>query len=228
MNQPISRAFDAAVLDPSMTREEAVAAIKTCVEINAYSACVRPCDIEPAQDICRGSETKVCVVLAFPHGLQLSASKADEAKRYVDLGVDEIDMVANYGWVRSGLWAEVNADIAAVSAVTRPAGLPLKVIFETSQLDEPAIQKLVEICIEAGADFVKTSTGFNGEGAREEDARLMLETAAGRIKVKASGGIRDLERAQMFVDMGVHRLGLNWSSAKAICAGQKDTAAGLY
>lgn len=228
MNQPISRTLDAAVLDPAMTRDEAAAAIKTCIEIKAYSACVRPCDIELAQGICNGTETKVCVVLAFPHGLQLSASKADEAKRYVEMGVEEVDMVANYGWVKSGLWAEVKADIAAVSAVTQPAGVPLKVIFETSQLDAAAIKQLVEVCIEAGADFVKTSTGFNGDGAKEEDVKLMIETAAGRIKVKASGGIRDLARAQMFVDMGVHRLGVNWSSANVICAGEGEASTGAY
>lgn len=228
MSQPICRYLDAAVLVPSMTREEAGHAIQTCVEIGAYSACVRPCDIELAQELCKGTETKVCVVLAFPHGLQLSASKADEAKRYLEMGVDEIDMVANYGWVKSGLWDDVKADIAAVSAVTRPAGVPLKVIFETSQLDAAEIKKMVEICIEAGADFVKTSTGFNGEGAKEEDVKLMLETAAGRIKVKPSGGIRDLARAQMFIDMGVHRLGVNWSTSAAICTGQGEAAAGAY
>jgi len=228
MNQPISRYFDAAILVPETTRDEAVTAIKTCIEINAYSVCVRPCDIELAQELCNGTETKVCVVLAFPHGLQLSASKADEAKRYVAMGVDEIDMVANYGWVKSGLWGDVKADIDAVAAVARPACVPLKVIFETSQLDAAAIKKLVEVCIEAGADFVKTSTGFNGEGAQEEDVKLMLETAAGRIKVKASGGIRDLARAQLFVDMGVHRLGVNWSTSKLICTGQSEASTGAY
>lgn len=209
-----------------MSREEAGNAIKTCVAINAYSACVRPCDIELAQQICAGSNTKVCVVLGFPHGVQLSASKVDEAKRYVEMGVDEIDMVANYGWVRSGMWDEVRADIAAVSAVTKPAGKPLKVIFETSCLNADEIRKLTEVCIEAGADFVKTSTGFNGAGAQEEDVKLMLETADGRIKVKASGGIRDAERAQMFIDMGVHRLGVNWSSSAAICTGGKAEGSG--
>jgi deoxyribose-phosphate aldolase len=226
MSQPISRTFDAAVLVPDMTREDAEKAIRTCVDINAYSACVRPCDIELAQQICAGSDTMVCVVLGFPHGVQLTASKVDEAKRYVEMGVGEIDMVANYGWVRSGLWDDVKADIAAVAAVANPAGIPLKVIFETSCLNADEISKLVEICIEAGADFVKTSTGFNGEGAKEDDVKLMLETAAGRIKVKASGGIRDAERAQMFVDMGVDRLGVNWSSSAAICAGEKAEGAG--
>jgi deoxyribose-phosphate aldolase len=228
MSRPINRYLDAAILVAETTREEAIASIKACIDIEAYSVCVRPCDIELAQELCKGTDTKVCVVLGFPHGLQLSASKADEAKRYVDLGVDEIDMVANYGRAKSGLWGEVKADIAAVTAITKPAGIPLKVIFETAQLDADAIKKLVEICIEAGADFVKTSTGFNGAGAKEEDVKLMLETAAGRIKVKPSGGIRDLERAQMFVDMGVDRLGVNWSSSVAICTGAKDASTGAY
>ncbi|QHI69519.1 deoxyribose-phosphate aldolase [Tichowtungia aerotolerans] len=226
MSRPICRTFDAAVLVPEMSREEAGNAIKTCVAIHAYSACVRPCDIELAQQICAGSNTKVCVVLGFPHGVQLSASKVDEAKRYVEMGVHEIDMVANYGWVRSGMWDEVRADIAAVSAVTKSAGTPLKVIFETSCLNADKIRKLTEVCIEAGADFVKTSTGFNGAGAQEEDVKLMLEIADGRIKVKASGGIRDAERAQMFIDMGVHRLGVNWSSSAAICAGGQAEGSG--
>ncbi len=228
MNQPICRTLDAAVLVPEATREEVVAAIKACVEINAYSACVRPCDIELAQKLCAGSDTKVCVVLGFPHGLQLSASKADEAKRYVDLGVEEIDMVANYGWAKSGLWDEVKADIDAVAAVTKPAGIPLKVIFETAQLDRNTIKKLVEVCIECGADFVKTSTGFNGAGAQEDDVKLMLETAAGRIKVKASGGIRDKARAEMFIAMGVARLGVNWTSSVAICTGEGPASTGTY
>ncbi len=228
MSHPISRYLDAAILAPETTREEAVASIKACIDINAYSVCVRPCDIELAQGLCKGTDTHVCVVLGFPHGVQLSASKADEAKRYVDMGVDEIDMVANYGWAKSGLWDEVQADIAAVTAITQPAGIPLKVIFETAQLDADAIKTLVEVCVQAGADFVKTSTGFNGEGAKEQDVKRMLETAAGRIKVKPSGGIRDLERAQRFVDMGVDRLGANGSSSVAMCTGAKDAATGAY
>lgn len=228
MSLPISRYIDAAILVPETTREEATAAIKACVDFKAYSVCVRPCDIELAQDLCKETDTAVCVVLGFPHGLQLSASKADEAKRYIALGVDEVDMVANYGWAKSGLWDEVKTDIAAVSAVTKPAGVPLKVIFETAQLDASAIKKLVEICIETGVDFVKTSTGFNGEGAKEEDVKLMLETAAGRIKVKASGGIRDKARAELFIAMGVDRLGVNWTSSAVICTGKGTASTGVY
>lgn len=228
MIQPLARYLDAAILKPETTRDEFNAAVKTCTDLKAWSVCVRPCDIEPAKALCAGTETKVCVVLGFPHGCQLTPSKVDEARRYIELGVDEIDMVANYGWAKSGLWEEVEADIAAVIEVCKPAGIPLKVIFETAQLASDATERLTETCVRAGADFVKTSTGFNGEGAKEEDVRLMLETAAGRCRVKPSGGIRDAARAQMFVDMGVHRLGVNWSSCEAICGGEAPASGDGY
>jgi deoxyribose-phosphate aldolase len=215
---PINRYLDAAVLMPETTHDEMVQAVKACIALDVFSVCVRPCDIAAAQDLCKGTNTAVCVVLGFPHGVALSASKADEARRYADLGVDEIDMVANYGWAKSGKWDAVREDIAGVAAVTQAAGIPLKVIFETSQLDPATIRRLVEVSVEAGADFVKTSTGFNGAGAQDEDVRLMLEAAAGRIRVKPSGGIRGRERAEMLVAMGAHRLGVNWSSCAAICA----------
>lgn len=218
----ICRYLDAAILKAELTQSEVLEAIKACIELNTYSVCVRPCDIELAQRHCRGTDTAVCVVLGFPHGVQLSVSKADEARRYIELGVDEIDMVANYGWIRSGKWAEVEADIAGVAKQTRAAGIPMKVIFETAHLDSAQIKQMVEVCVRAGADFVKTSTGFNGDGAKVEDVQTMLDAAAGRIQVKPSGGIRDRADAQRFVEMGAHRLGVGWTSCKAIC---EDSAA---
>jgi deoxyribose-phosphate aldolase len=220
----INEYLDAAVLKPEWSRDESIEAIQACIELKTRTVCVRPCDIELAKKLCKGTSTGVCVVLGFPHGCQLPASKADEARRYVEAGVDEIDMVANYGWVNSGLWDEVLKDIQAVSSITREADIPLKVIFETAQITQASITKLTELCIQAGADFVKTSTGFNGEGATEEAVQTMLDTAAGRIKVKPSGGIRDRQRAETFVAMGAHRLGVNWSACKAIC---ENTAAPL-
>jgi deoxyribose-phosphate aldolase len=222
----LNRYLDAAVLKPEMTQDEAREAIRACIALRAFSVCVRPCDIQLAQSLCKDSETKVCVVLGFPHGDQLPASKADEARRYIELGVDEIDMVANYGWAKSGEWDAVHSDIKAVSEKTRKAGILLKVIFETAQLDGEAIRRLTEVAIDAGADYVKTSTGFNGEGAREADVRIMLEAAAGRAKVKASGGIRDAAAARRFVDMGVARLGVGWSSCAAICGGGGASGSG--
>lgn len=215
----LNRTLDAAVLKPEMSQAEATEAIKACIELKTYSVCVRPCDIPLAKALCQGSETEVCVVLGFPHGDQLTESKVDEARRYIDLGVDEIDMVANYGWIRSGDWDAVQADVAAVAKLTNAAGIPLKVIFETAQIEPQDIEKMVEVCVAAGADFVKTSTGFNGEGAKMDDVKLMLETAAGRIKVKPSGGIRDTAGAQAFIDLGAHRLGVGWTSCEAISKG---------
>lgn len=224
----ISRYLDAAILKPEFTQAENIDAIAACIKLDTFSVCVRPCDIAVAQEHCKDTNTAVCVVLGFPHGDQLSGSKADEAERYIDMGVDEIDMVANYGWAKSGNWDAVKADIAGVASKTKVAGIVLKVIFEIAHLENDAIKQLVEICIEAGADYVKTSTGFNGEGAKEEHVKLMLDTAAGRIKVKPSGGIRDTARAQMFVDMGAHRLGVGWSSCEAICNGTATSATGGY
>ena len=212
--QPINRYMDAAVLVPAYTQDQSRAAIEKTVELSAKTACVRPCDITLAKQICAGSDTGVCVVLGFPHGVQLTCSKADEAKRYCDLGVDEIDMVSNYGMARSGMWDAVRDDIAAV---VQASSVPVKVIFETSQLETPTVERMVEICIEAEAAFVKTSTGFNGEGATQEMVATMLRVAAGRIQVKPSGGIRDRDRAEMFVAMGATRLGVGWSSCQTIC-----------
>ncbi len=224
----LNRYLDHAVLKPEMTREEAVEAIKLGIDYKVKTVCVRPCDISLAAEMCKGTETEVSCVLSFPHGTNPSAVKAEEARQYIAMGTDEIDMVANYGYIRSGLWDEVEKDIRAVSDVTVPAGIPLKVIFETSQLTGEEISKTVEICIRAKADFVKTSTGFYGEGATEEAVKVMVDTAAGRIKIKPSGGIRTKEQARKFVSMGVHRLGNGYSSTKAICDGTENTSEGSY
>jgi len=215
--QPLAQTLDAAILKPEMSRAEVLDAARLCFPHRPKTLCVRPADIPLLKEACRQHGVGLCVVLAFPHGDALTASKADEARRYIDLGVDEIDMVANFGWIRSGDDAAVEGDIAAVTAVTRPAGVPLKVIFETVHLHEALIRKTVDSCVRAGADFVKTSTGFNGEGASVEAVRIMLEQAAGRIQVKPSGGIRNREQAEAFLRMGATRLGVGFGSVPAIC-----------
>jgi deoxyribose-phosphate aldolase len=224
----LNRYLDAAILKPEFTESEVIEAIDACLALEVFSVCIRPCDIALAKARCAGSRTKVCVVLGFPHGDQLPESKVDEAKRYLEMGVDEIDMVANYGRIRSGQMEAVEAEIAAVAGQTKAAGIPLKVIFETAHLDADAIRATTEACIRAGADFVKTSTGFNGAGAQLEDVRLMLETAAGRIKVKPSGGIRSQADAQTLVDLGVHRLGVGWTSCAAIVHGEESATGEGY
>lgn len=224
--EPINRYLDHAVLKPEMTRDEARAAIQLGVDYDVRSVCVRPADIELAHSICDGSNTDVGVVLGFPHGCGHSVAKTHEAEIYVALGVAEIDMVANYGLIRSGLWDDVEADIRAVSAVTQAAGVVLKVILETSELDEEQIRQATLAAIRAEADYVKTSTGFASGGASEEAVQVMMATADGKIKVKASGGIRNLEQAEMFVSMGCDRLGVGSSTTPVLCGAVDEKEAG--
>lgn len=227
-NLTIARYLDHAVLKPEMTQADAREHMQLGIDYNVRTICVRPCDIPMAVDMCEGTQTEVSCVLAFPHGAALSASKADEAKRYVELGVAEIDMVVNYGLIRSHLWDLVEADICAVTDVARPAGVKVKTIFETAALALDEVARATEAAMAAHADFVKTSTGFGSGGAAADVVKVMLDTAAGRIEVKPSGGIRDLATAQMYVDMGATRLGVGSTSTPVICDGQKpaDNAAG--
>lgn len=221
--------LDAAILKPDMTEADVLEAVALCLPYKPCTFCVRPADIPLIKPICLEHRIGLCVVLGFPHGCQLTESKADEVKRYLEMGVDEVDMVCNVGWVRSGKWKEVKADIAAVSAFTRPAGVPLKVIFETCFLSHEEIEMLVKVAIEAKADFVKTSTGFNGEGAQDAHVELMIKTADRRIQVKPSGGIRDRKRAEKLIRLGATRLGVGYNSVPAICEGDEvEEAPGEY
>ncbi len=217
--EPINRYLDAAVLKPEMTRAEAIAAIRESVAWKTKTVCVRPFDIPLAKELCAGTETGVSCVLSFPHGTAPTAVKAFEARTYIDMGADEIDMVANYGMIRSGEWDYVRADIAAVSDVCRAGGVALKVILETCHLTTEEIRKATEICVSCGADFVKTSTGFSSSGASVEAVRTMLDAGKGRIQVKPSGGIRDRETAVAYIEMGATRLGTNFSASEALVNG---------
>jgi deoxyribose-phosphate aldolase len=223
---PINETLDAAILKPEMNLDEVREAMEMSIPFRPKTFCVRPSDIPFVKPVCREHGIGLCVVLGFPHGDLLPASKADEARRYVEAGVDEIDMVANFGWVRSGLWDQVKEDIRGVAEVTRSAKIPLKVIFESVHLSLDEVAKLVEICVEAGADFVKTSTGFNGDGASPEVVQCMIDTAAGRIQVKPSGGIRNRETAEMYLAMGATRLGVGYSSVPALCGDGAETGSG--
>lgn len=224
----INRYLDHAVLKPELTRSEATEAIKLGVDYNVRTVCVRPCDISLAASICSGTQTDVSCVVAFPHGCTTSGAKAKEAELCVQSGTREIDMVANFGFIRSGMWDEVVADIQAVVEVARPSGILVKVIFETAYLSVAEITRATQAAIDAGADFVKTSTGFAAEGATEEKVAAMIKAAGGRISVKASGGVRDRERAEMFVQMGVSRIGNGYNSTAAICDGTPSDKSGGY
>ncbi len=210
----LSRYMDAAILKPETTTVEMEEAVALCVANEAFAVVVKPADVPRAVELCSDSATLVCAVVSFPFGAELTSTKVASAEQVIAAGAREIDLVANYGWARSGRWAEVEQDIAAVVAVAHGSGVPVKVIIETAQLDADQIKAFVEVCVRAGADFVKSSTGFNGPGAQEDDIQLMLDTAGDRIQVKPAGGIRDHPRAEMFVAMGTQRLGINWTSCR--------------
>lgn len=222
--EPINRYLDAAILKPEFTRAEVIAAIKESIRWKTKTVCVRPFDIPLAKELCRGTETGVSCVLSFPHGTAPTAVKAFEAKTYIEMGTDEIDMVANYGMIRSGEWDYVEADIKSVSDVCRKAGIPLKVIFETCHLTPGEIAHTTKICIACGASFVKTSTGFSQAGATVEAVKTMLDTAKGKIQVKPSGGIRDRETAIRYIEMGATRLGTNYTATEALVLGKDGNA----
>ena len=216
----IARYYDSAVLKPEMSEEEVKAAIRLSIELDSCTVCVRPCDIELAIQMTEGTNTKVSCVLDFPHGDAPAEAKAALAEIYAAKGVFEIDMVLNFGYVRSGKWDEVKKGICGVVDAAAKYGVGVKVIFETCYLTAEEIRKATEICVEAGAKFVKTSTGFGTTGATVEAVQTMLEAADGKIQVKASGGIRDYAAAKAYVDMGVTRLGVGFSSIQKICDGE--------
>ncbi len=223
---PMARYLDHAVLKPEMSRDEATEAIKLGIAHKVKTVCVRPCDVALAARLCEGTETEVSCVLAFPHGCTTPAVKAFEAGEAIRAGTREIDMVANYGFIRSGFRDQVLEDIRSVVDAAKPAGVLVKVILETCTLTADQIRMATEAAVEAGADFVKTSTGFHQGGATVEAVTTMLDAAAGRIKVKASGGIRTLADANRFLDLGCERLGVGYGTTPALCGpdeGDPDT-----
>ena len=198
-------------------KEEVIKLLDEAKKYNFFGVCVNPVNVKIAKDYLEGTDIQVVTVIGFPLGQSTREVKVLETIDAVKNGADEIDMVINDGKLKDGDFAYVRDEIAAVKMACQ--GKNLKVILETDLLNKTEIKKACEICIEAGADFVKTSTGFvkNGVGAKEEDVKLMYETVKDSgLKVKASGGIRDREAAIRMIEAGASRLGT--SSGVKICA----------
>jgi deoxyribose-phosphate aldolase len=178
------------------------------------AVCVAPCWVAQAARRTLDSTVKVVTVAGFPHGTTLSDAKAREAELALSAGADEIDMVINIGWLMSGLDQPVEADIQAVAEVVHATGRAIvKVILETALLTTDEKRRACTLSLSAGADFVKTSTGFNGQGATVADVRLLRECVGDRAGVKASGGIRTYAQAVAMLDAGATRLGCSASTA---------------
>jgi deoxyribose-phosphate aldolase len=213
--------IDQSVLKPEFTQDEIREYIREGIGFGCKTVCINPTSMDIAAEMCEGTDTKICVVCDFPFGLSTTASKVAQADMYCRRGdIFELDVVANYGWMRSGMWREVESDIRAVTEVCHGYGVAVKVIFETDALVMDEIIKATEASIAAGADFAKTSTGFftggGSDGATPEIVRAMIETAAGRIKVKGSGGIRTREHFLELIDMGIDRMGVGYKSTPVV------------
>ena len=200
----------AKMIDHTMLKADATTETikKYCSEAKEYgfaSVCVNTCHVPLVAEELKGSDVKVCCVVGFPLGAMSTAAKAFEAKTAVQEGADEVDMVINVGGMKDGNYEMVKSDIKAV--VDASEGRTVKVIIETCLLTKDEIVKACELSVEAGADFVKTSTGFSTGGALVEDVALMKKTVGDRAKVKASGGIRTYEQAMELINAGADRIG---------------------
>lgn len=188
--------------------EDFIKLFKEAKEHNFLGVCINPAYVKLAKEHLNETDVKIVTVAGFPLGADRSDVKAFETSRAVEDGADEIDMVINVTAIKNQDYDFVVKDIKAVKEACK--NKPLKVILETDLLTKEEIKKACELCIEAKADFVKTSTGFvkNGVGAKAEDVKLMYETVSPYgLKVKASGGIRDKETALKMLDAGAERLG---------------------
>lgn len=206
--------FDHTILKADATLKEVK---KVCDEAKEYgfmSVCVNGCYTGYVADQLKGTGVKVCTVVGFPLGQMASTVKAAEAALAVEEGAGEIDMVINVGALKDGLYEVVLEDIKCVKKACKDAAL--KVIIETCLLSDAEKVKACELAKEAGADFVKTSTGFSTAGAQTTDVELMRRTVGRDMGVKASGGIRDKETAEAMIQAGADRLGT--SATIAICS----------
>ena len=209
------------LLKPDAKKEELIKLFNEAKEHHFLGVCVNPCFVAFAKEQLKDSGVKIVTVIGFPLGANRSDVKAYEAKKAIEDGADEIDMVINISKLKDGFFDYVRQDIIAVREACQ--GHVLKVILETDLLTPDEIRKACEICIEAKADLVKTSTGFvkGGVGAKVEDVKLMHDTVSPHgLKVKASGGIRDYDKAFALIRAGAERLGT--SSGVVIAEGMRN------
>ncbi|MFE7227023.1 deoxyribose-phosphate aldolase [Nocardioides sp. NPDC057577] len=214
----IAKLIDHTLLKPEATRADVDALIAEAAELGTYSVCVSPSMLP----VTVPDGLKVAVVCGFPSGKHLSTVKAAEAAAAVEAGADEIDMVIDIGAAKEKRYADVEADIAAVRAAA-PAPTVLKVIIESAALADDEIVGVCQAAVNAGADFVKTSTGFHpAGGATVEAVALMRKTVGPDLGVKASGGVRTREQAEAMIAAGATRLGV--SGSRALLSGAAPTA----
>jgi deoxyribose-phosphate aldolase len=202
--------IDHTMLKPEATDEQIIKVCREARENKFASVCINPSYVKLAREQLKSSGVKVCTVIGFPLGANDTRVKAYEAKIAIEYGANEVDMVINVGKLKAKDYEYVKNDIKAVVNEAKGKALA-KVIIETCLLTDEEKVKVCKLAMEAGADFVKTSTGFNKGGATFEDVKLMYETVAPKLKVKASGGIRTTEDAIKMIEAGASRIGASAS-----------------
>ena len=207
----IAREIDHAILKPELTREAVDADLALAAQYEIFSVCVRPSDVAHAASVLAGTPVAVGTVIGFPHGTTSTEAKVAESRQALADGASELDMVLNIGRLKSGMIADVEADIAAV--VDAADGRIVKVIFETAYLTDDEIVAACGAAERAGAHFVKTSTGFAGGGATLDHVTLMRASVGPAVQVKASGGVRGLDTLLQMREAGVTRFGTSATRA---------------
>ena len=213
---------DHTLLRVDCTSEEIMRLCDQAIKYNCASVCIPPCHVAGAKRYV-GDKLAICTVIGFPNGYMTSAAKAFEAADAIRNGAEEIDMVINISMVKDGCWEDVQRDIQAVRDAT--VGKILKVIIECCLLTDEEKVKLCQIVTACKADYIKTSTGFSTGGATREDVKLMRDNCPASVKVKAAGGIADLQDAEDFVNLGADRLG---TSRVVKIVMEQENAAGSF
>jgi deoxyribose-phosphate aldolase len=208
----IAKYIDHTLLKPEATKEQVEKLCNEAKQYNFASVCVNPTWVKLASDILKGTDVKVCTVIGFPLGANTPETKAFEAVNAVTNGAEEIDMVMNIGALKSGDTELVQKDIEAVVNAVKDKAL-VKVIIETSLLTEDEKVTACQLSVQAGAHYVKTSTGFSTGGATVEDVALMRKTVGPNVGVKASGGVRTAEDAKVMIEAGASRIGASSGTA---------------
>lgn len=212
--EEIACKIDHTMLKPETRLEDIKKLCKEALENKFASVCINPCYVSVASKLLKNSKVKVCTVIGFPLGAGTTEAKAFEAKNAVENGADEVDMVINIGKLKDKNYDYVEKDIKTLTDIVKGKAL-VKVIIETCLLSDEEKVIVCKIAKKAGADFVKTSTGFSKAGAKVEDVKLMRQTVGNDMGVKASGGIRTYEDAVKMINAGASRIGA--SASVAIC-----------
>jgi deoxyribose-phosphate aldolase len=205
--EQLAKVIDHSLLRPELREAEVLAGCELAARYHVATVCVKPSDVKLAKEALKDSDVLVSTVVGFPHGSSVTSIKVAEAQQAMDDGALELDMVINIGKLRSGKHDYVREDIKAVCDAAHARGVKVKVIFENSYLSDEEKIMACKLSEAAGADWVKTSTGFASGGATLDDLRLMRANVSERVQVKAAGGVRSLSALLDVIDAGVTRSG---------------------